>query len=175
MTSQLTTFADQAKRLIAASGDQADKERKQLFGRLERLGLLAAGSTLDEVLSLKETDIMSRRLQTVLVNKGLARTMKQARQFIVHKHVMVDGKIVTTPSYLVPVAHEASITFVGTSTLAKEDHPERKAPEPTGTVVNPEKDAETSDDKKEVPAEKKAEAKKDDAKAPAKENKEAKA
>jgi len=142
METKLKHFASQAKRLISASGTQADKERKQLFERLERLGLLPAGSALDDILSLGVNNIMERRLQTVVQKKGLARSVKQARQFITHNHIIVDGKIVNAPSYLVKINEESTITFVQRSALAKEDHPERTPPAPTGTILNPDKDAE---------------------------------
>ncbi|MBI4145330.1 30S ribosomal protein S4 [Candidatus Woesearchaeota archaeon] len=116
-------FTAQAKKLIAATGTQADREKQQLFQRLQRLGLLPAGAKLDDVLNLTLKSVLDRRLQTLVYRKGFARSVKQARQFITHQHVMVDNKIVTAPSYLVPEA--VTVSFVGASTLAKTDHPER--------------------------------------------------
>lgn len=126
MDSRRKSFADQAKRLIAATGTQAEIERQLLFKRLTRLGFLTNPSPqLDDVLSLTLEDVMNRRLQSLVVKKGLARTMKQARQFITHQHVTVDGKGVTTPSYIVPITHEESISIINTSTLSSIEHPER--------------------------------------------------
>ena len=122
---KLKTAADQAKRLIAARSEQAERERKQLIERLARLGLLSATAGLDDVLSLKLENFLDRRLQTVLVKKGLARTPKQARQFITHKHVKVADRVVTSPSYLVRVTDETQLGFVRRSPLANDSHPER--------------------------------------------------
>lgn len=141
MVSLLKNFTDQAKRLTTASGAQADKEQKQLMDRLQRLGLLQAGAHLDDVLGLKVENIMDRRLQTVVFKKGLARTIKQARQFIVHEHIFVGVKKIGVPSYIVPVADEARISFAVTSAFVSETHPERKQPEqkvPSGKVVEEE-------------------------------------
>lgn len=125
MDSQRKSFADQAKRLIAATGTQADKERKLLFSRLIRLGLLSGTPKLDDVLSLTLEDVMNRRLQSIVHKKGYARSMKQARQFITHQHIIVSGKPITAPSYLVPVTQENTITFLDQSSLASIEHPER--------------------------------------------------
>ncbi|PSQ42016.1 30S ribosomal protein S4, partial [Halobacteriales archaeon SW_5_68_122] len=81
--------------------------------------------TLDDVLSLDVTDILERRLQTVAYRNGLGNTPKQARQFIVHGHVTVDGARVNAPSYKVDVAEEDCIEFDDTSPLADDLHPER--------------------------------------------------
>ena len=45
--------------------------------------------------------ILESRLDNVVFRLGLARTRKEARQIVDHKHVMVNGKQVNIPSYLV--------------------------------------------------------------------------
>ncbi len=45
--------------------------------------------------------ILERRLDNVVYRLGFARTRPQARQFVNHGHVRVDGQRVTIPSYLV--------------------------------------------------------------------------
>ena len=45
--------------------------------------------------------ILESRLDNVVFRLGLARTRKEARQIVVHKHVLVNGKCVNIPSYLV--------------------------------------------------------------------------
>lgn len=125
MTSLLKGFAYQAKRLFAVKTMQGELEKRQLFQRLEKIGLLKPGSALDDILGLTIDDLLNRRLQTLVYKKGLARTIKQARQFIVHNHITCGGQLITVPSYLVPVGNEATISFLQCSTLAKEDHPER--------------------------------------------------
>ncbi len=122
---QLKSFTAQAKNLIAAIGPQADKEKHQLMTRLNRLGLITSGAKVDDGLGLQLNDLLKRRLQTQVSHKGLARTITQARQFITHSHVMVGGKTVTSPSYLVSINEESTITFKPTTTLANTQHPER--------------------------------------------------
>ena len=45
--------------------------------------------------------ILESRLDNVVFRLGLARTRKEARQIVGHKHVLVNGKQVKVPSYLV--------------------------------------------------------------------------
>ena len=45
--------------------------------------------------------ILERRLDNVIFRLGFARTRKEARQIVDHKHVLVNGKQVNIPSYLV--------------------------------------------------------------------------
>ena len=45
--------------------------------------------------------ILESRLDNVVFRLGLARTRKEARQIVGHKHVLVNGKCVNIPSYLV--------------------------------------------------------------------------
>lgn len=70
-------------------------------------------------------DILERRLQSVVFRRGLARSMKQARQFITHRHVMINHQEITAPSYLVSLEEENQLEFKDNSALASEDHPER--------------------------------------------------
>lgn len=45
--------------------------------------------------------LLERRLDSVVFRMGFARTRKEARQIVGHKHVLVNGKCVNIPSYLV--------------------------------------------------------------------------
>lgn len=44
---------------------------------------------------------LEQRLDALVLRSGFARTIAQARQFVVHRHIMVDGKIVDRPSFRV--------------------------------------------------------------------------
>ena len=125
-TSKLKNYANQAKKLIAAKGKQAELEKTQLINKLNKLGLVKKTAQMDDVLSLTVRDILERRLQTVLHKKGHARTTKQARQFITHGHVMIKDKPIKVPSYLVTLSEEPSMQFLEKSTLFNKEHPERK-------------------------------------------------
>ena len=45
--------------------------------------------------------LLERRLDNVIFRLGFARTRKEARQIVDHKHVLVNGKQVNIPSYLI--------------------------------------------------------------------------
>ena len=45
--------------------------------------------------------ILESRLDNVIFRLGFARTRKEARQIVDHKHVLVNGKAVNIPSYLI--------------------------------------------------------------------------
>ena len=83
------------------TGDaQAKIEADALLAKCGRLGYLPVGSNLNDILALKDEDVLSRRLQTIVYEKGLASTIKQARQMITHGHIFMNGHRVTVPGYL---------------------------------------------------------------------------
>lgn len=85
------------------------KEQKEFFDKLNNLGMNVTG--IPDVLALTEQDIFERRLQTFLFKKKLANTVKQARQLIVHKNVLVDGNVVNVPSFVITKDLEDKITL----------------------------------------------------------------
>ncbi|MDO8480660.1 MAG: 30S ribosomal protein S4 [Nanoarchaeota archaeon] len=127
MDSVIKNCKDQAKKLSALRTKQADKEQKELLSRLFHLGLIEESATLENILTLKLEDVMERRLQTMAVKRGLARSMSQARQFITHGHVRVGDKVMTSPSYLLKRGEEETLSFRIASRLSDPEHPERKA------------------------------------------------
>ena len=96
-----------AKKLIVASPE----EQKKFIARLAEYGFISPDATLDDVLALDKRKILDRRLQTVVYKLGLANTIKQARQFIVHGHVMLRGRKINVPSYLVKLNEEKDISL----------------------------------------------------------------
>ena len=121
----LRRFKKQAKLLIAKESEQAKKEEKLLIEKLSRLGLINENGKIDDILSLDIKNILDRRLQTLVYKKNLAKTAKQARQFIVHGHIDVGNTKVNIPSYLILKEQEHLIKFNPTSKLHNEEHPER--------------------------------------------------
>ena len=124
VTSKLKTYKQNGKRLIALKGSQAELERQQMFEKLRSFGLVETNS-LDEILGMQPEQLLDRRLQTIVLKKSLARTAKQARQMITHRHIIVNGRKVTAPGYLVRVGEEHTIEFYPGSKFFREDHPER--------------------------------------------------
>lgn len=118
--------ARELQALIRYENPQAEKEVRELLQHLATLGVLARqGASLDDVLALQTEDLLGRRLQTLAYLRGLAHTVRQARQFIVHGHVAVGDRRVTIPGYLVRVEEEEAIRYHPRSELAHEAHPSR--------------------------------------------------
>jgi small subunit ribosomal protein S4 len=113
----LRRYRGHARRLLASHTEQAKKEEKQLLDRLKRLNLVGKNATLDDVLALKIEDFLSRRLQTVVHRSGLANTIGQARQFVVHGHISIGDRKVTAPSYLVKKDEEKHIKYTKGTTV----------------------------------------------------------
>ena len=125
--SELRGYRREARNLLGqqAQGEADANEGEEFVSHLQRIGVLDDGDELDDVLLLDVTDVLERRLQTVAYRKGLGNTPQQARQFVVHGHVTVDGRRVQAPSYKVEVAEEDTVQFDENSPLADELHPER--------------------------------------------------
>jgi len=69
-----------------------EKPFRNYYEKAERL----SGQTGENLMILLE-----RRLDNVIFRLGFARTRKEARQIVDHKHVLVNGKCVNIPSYLI--------------------------------------------------------------------------
>jgi len=78
--------------------------QEKQFRRFFNTALRMAGAPGENLLSLLE-----RRLDNALYRLKMATTRAQARQVIVHGHVLVNGKKVYSPSYIVSVNDEISL------------------------------------------------------------------
>ncbi|MBO7205288.1 MAG: 30S ribosomal protein S4 [Candidatus Methanomethylophilaceae archaeon] len=127
--SVLRNYRKQARELQALlrGGDaQAKKEADALLNKCGRIGVLPLeGATLNDILALTEKNILGRRLQTIVYEKGLASTITQARQMIVHGHIFMNGHKVTVPGYIVTRNEESTIEFNPASPYTDEMHPMR--------------------------------------------------
>ena len=123
----LSRFREIARSLLGESTEQRQKPEKQLLDRLNRIGILPETAVLDDVLDLTINDILERRLQTVVFNKSLTKSIHQARQLISHGHITIQGQRITSPSYLVLKDEEAIVVYTPTSRLANPDHPLRQS------------------------------------------------
>ncbi len=90
---------------------QEKQKVKQMYGMRERQfrrffanAVQAQGAPGDNLLSLLE-----RRLDNVFYRLKMATTRTQARQVIVHGHVLVNGRKVSSPSFLVSEGDEISL------------------------------------------------------------------
>jgi len=116
---QLSNVRHQARSLLALQQDVREEKEPILMKSLARIGLVSSGATLDDVLNLQVTDLLTRRLQTLVFKKFGFKTPYQARQAVVHGHIMIGERIVNIPSYTVTTSEEEMIRFT----------PESKIPE----------------------------------------------
>ena len=127
--SVLRNFRKQSRELQARlrSGDaQAKIEADALLNKCSKIGVLPVeGATLNDILTLSEENILSRRLQTLVFEKGMASTVGQARQMIVHGHIFMNGHRVTIPGYIITRYEESSIMYDPASPFNDEMHPMR--------------------------------------------------
>lgn len=112
--SNIKVIRGKAKALISAGTD----EQHALFNKLKKIGLKV--NSISDVLSLNKEDYLKRRLQTIVVAKKIASTPKSARQFITHKKILVNGHVVDSPSYIVPVELENEISLRKKDKVKKE-------------------------------------------------------
>ncbi len=101
---RIKSIRERAKKLIGADL----KDQEALFLRLQKVGINVL--SISDVLSLTKEDYLQRRLQSLVHIKRLATTPKGARQLITHKKILVDGRVVDSPSYIVPIKSENKIT-----------------------------------------------------------------
>ncbi|MEM1749440.1 MAG: 30S ribosomal protein S4 [Desulfurococcaceae archaeon] len=100
-----------ARVLLALPLEAREKAEKALLERVYRMGLLPKNAALDQVLSLTTEDLLKRRLQTIVYLKGLAKSIYQARQLIVHGHIAVGGRRITSPGYIVKRDEEDLVDY----------------------------------------------------------------
>lgn len=113
-------YSREARYLLGFSSDQVEEERRELIGHLSRQGILAENAHLEDILNLTVENVLRRRLQTMVHQKGFSRTPKEARMFVVHGHITMNGKKVDSPSYVVKRGEEDSIGFYPSSSVAKQ-------------------------------------------------------
>ena len=89
---------------------------KPFRNNFERASKMKEGTTGDNMLVLLEL-----RLDNVLFRLGYGRTRKEARQIVDHKHVLVNGKCVNIPSYIVKAGDVISISEKAKSTQRYKD------------------------------------------------------
>ena len=108
MLGKWRNLARQSRSLLR---EKAIETQNTLIKKLQRLGVLGPEAEFDEILSLTVEDVLKRRLQTLVYEKGLAKTIYGARQKIVHNHIQVGNKRINAPSYIVKKEEEDLITF----------------------------------------------------------------
>lgn len=95
-TRKLSEYGKQLEEKQKLKGMYGLRERQ--FRRFFSIAVRSQGAPGENLLSLLE-----RRLDNALYKLKLATTRRQARQIIVHGHILVNGKKVYSPSFLVSV------------------------------------------------------------------------
>ncbi|RLG88723.1 MAG: 30S ribosomal protein S4 [Thermoprotei archaeon] len=112
----LRKIRNRAKSLLSLPPEVRAVQERVLVRKLYRMGILdREDATLDDILGITVENILERRLQTIVYKKGLAKTMHQARQLIVHGHIAIGGRRVNAPGYLVSRDEEDLIDHAPTS------------------------------------------------------------
>ena len=127
--SALRRHRNQAMKLIgrvdSTEGHYA-KEKEQLLDSLTKKGLLQTGADVGDVLEINVEHMLSRRLQSVVYYKGLAPSMRAARNLIVHGHICIGDQRMTVPGYHVLKEEEDSLQYSENSPFIDPEHPFRK-------------------------------------------------
>ncbi|MGB9003439.1 MAG: 30S ribosomal protein S4 [Nitrosotalea sp.] len=106
---ELSRIRNQARSLLALTQEVRSNKEPILMRSLTRIGLVKEDSTLDDVLNLKVTDLLSRRLQTVIQKKANIKSPYLARQAVVHGHVTIGERTINIPSYTVTIEEENQV------------------------------------------------------------------
>ena len=126
--SSLRRHRNQAMKLIgrvdSTEGHYA-KEKEQLLNSLTKKGLLQTGADVGDVLEINVEHMLSRRLQSVVYYKGLAPSMRAARNLIVHGHICIGDQRMTDPGYHVLKEEEDSLQYSENSPFVDSEHPFR--------------------------------------------------
>ena len=110
---------------VDTSEGHFSREKNDLVESLYRRGLLGDGATLDDILQISVEHVLSRRLQSQVYYCGLASSMRQARQLVIHGHIGLGDQKMTVPSYIITRDDENTLTYHHTSPLTDESHPIR--------------------------------------------------
>ncbi len=102
-----------ANRKVSEYGLQLREKQKAkfIYGVLEK-PFRNYYEKADQMPGMTGTNLMTMlemRLDNVIFRLGFARTRREARQIVDHKHVLVNGKQVNIPSYLVKAGDEIEI------------------------------------------------------------------
>mmetsp|Transcript_22961 Transcript_22961/g.32330 ORF Transcript_22961/g.32330 Transcript_22961/m.32330 type:complete len:191 (+) Transcript_22961:41-613(+) len=102
-------------------------EGAALVRRLHRLGVLDDEKmALDYVLSLTVENFLDRRLQTLVLKHGLAKSFHHARVLVRQRHIVVGRQVVDVPSFIVRTDSEKHIGFSPNSPFGGENNHGRK-------------------------------------------------
>ena len=126
--SSLRRHRNQAMKLIGrvdTSEGHFAREKTDLVNSLCRQGLLVDGASIDDVLQINVEHMLSRRLQSVVYYRGLAPSMRAARNMIVHGHISIGEQKMTVPGYHIRKLEEEDLNYASNSVYNDPNHPFR--------------------------------------------------
>jgi small subunit ribosomal protein S4 len=126
--SSLRRHRNQAMKLIGrvdTSEGHFAREKTDLVNSLCRQGLLVEGANIDDVLQINVEHMLSRRLQSVVYYRGLAPSMRAARNMIVHGHISIGEQKMTVPGYHIRKHEEENLNYSSNSVYNDPNHPFR--------------------------------------------------
>lgn len=157
---ELSRVRHQARSLLALRQETRAEKEPILMKSLARAGLVSQDATLDDVLNLQVTDLLSRRLQTIVLKKLGFKTPYQARQAVIHGHIMIKDRVIDIPSYTVTVDEENDIRFSPESKFPDMlQKSEDESSESVAEVETSTEEVEKTENSTEKPEEKKVESK----------------
>jgi small subunit ribosomal protein S4 len=108
----LKQITRRARSLLSMTAEERAPLEMPFKERLYKMGFIEDPNVpLDRILSLDVRAVLERRLQTMVYRMGLAKSIHHARQLIVHGHVLVAGRRMTSPGFLVPRELEDKISL----------------------------------------------------------------
>ena len=103
-----------ANRKVSEYGMQLREKQKAkfIYGVLEKpfRNYYAKAEKMDGQAGENLLILLERRLDNVVFRMGFARTRREARQIVGHKHILVNGKPVNIPSYLIKAGDVVEIS-----------------------------------------------------------------
>lgn len=115
----ISKYRTMARQLLGKPEEERSKLEKQFLNKLSSTKVVSENADLDDVLDLSVEELLKRRLQTLVFRSGLARTLQQARQLIVHGHISIGNRKITSPSYIVLEREEQDLRYTPTSVFAE--------------------------------------------------------
>jgi small subunit ribosomal protein S4 len=111
-------WRDIARKSRTLPRDQMIEVQQTLLRKLSKLGILGSDAEFEDILLLEVEDLLKRRLQTLVFEKGFAQTIYQARQLVVHGHIQIKGKKINAPSYIVKQKEEDFVGITAKSSIS---------------------------------------------------------
>jgi len=109
LDSELRKIKQNVRNVLA--GRSNEEVGKQVITRLSRYNVVKSDATPDDLLVVDVEALLERRLQTIVFRKGLAKTLRQARQLVSHGLISVNGKRLSSPGHLVLASEETGIGY----------------------------------------------------------------